>query len=168
MFSHNHNTCNCPFLLTFQETLPHKMIGRICHHPESFPTMRKVSRPSGKFPDHPESFQIIQKFPNHLESFQIIRKVSKPSGKFPDHPESFKIIRKVSRLSRNMCILACFLMMDFIGMCKNFPGGNAAMRHGFLCLCISWCLISNVRCKTLIGAEYHQCGSMLYIGAKFQ
>ena len=26
----------------------------------------------------------------------------------------------------------------------------------------------NVRCKILIGAEYQQCGSILYIGAKFQ
>ena len=145
-----------------------QIIQTLSRSSESFQAIWKVSKPSGKFSDHPESFQMIRKFPNHLESFQIIRKVSKPSGKFPDHPESFQIIRKVSRPSRNMCILACFLMMDFIAMCKNFPGGNAAMRHGFFCLCISWCQISNVRCKILIGAEYQQCGSMLYIGAKFQ
>ena len=101
--------------------------------------IRKVFRPSGKFPDDPKVSKSSGKFPDHSESFQTIRKVSRSSGKFPDHPESFQIIRKVSRPSRNMCILACFLMMDFIGMCKNFPGGNAAMRHGFFCLCISWC-----------------------------
>ena len=71
---------------------------------------------------------------NWLMCFQTIWKVVRPSEKFPDYPESFQIIRKVSRPSRNMCILACFLMMDFIGMCKNFPGGNAAICARYLML----------------------------------
>ena len=64
--------------------------------------IRKVSKPSGKFPDHPESFQIIRKvqnisgsFPDHPESFQTIRKVSRSSRKFPDHPECAKHFRVV-------------------------------------------------------------------------
>ena len=76
------------------------------NHLESFQTIRKVFRSSGKFPYHLESFQIIWKvsrssgkFPDHPESFQIIWKVSRPSRTFPDHPESFQTIQKVSRTS---------------------------------------------------------------------
>ena len=74
-----------------------KPSGKFSDHPESFQTIRKVSRPSWKFSDHPESFQIIRKvsrpsgkFLGHPESFQTIRKVSRSSGKFPDHPKVSK------------------------------------------------------------------------------
>ena len=87
----------------------HKYVFERIYHPESFQTIRKVSRSSRKFSDH-------------LESTKHFRIISRSSGKFPNHPESFQIIQKVSRSS---------------GMCKTFPGGNAATRHGFFCLCIS-------------------------------
>ena len=58
-----------------------------------------VSRPSGKFPDHPKGFQTIWKvsrsskrFPNHLESFQTNWKVSRLSGKFPVYLDSYLAI----------------------------------------------------------------------------
>ena len=49
--------------------------------PETFHTIRKVSRPSGNFQDQPEIFQTI-------------RKLSSPSGNFPDNPETFQTIWK--------------------------------------------------------------------------
>ena len=127
-----------------------RKVSRLSKH---FPDDPKTSKPSGKFLNHPESFQTIRKVSRWSESFQIIRKVSRSFGKFPNHPESFQIIRKVSRSSRKFpdhpesfqtikkyVHFGMFFNDGFhIGMCKNFPGGNAAMRHGFFCLCISWC-----------------------------
>ena len=87
-----------------------------------------ISRPSGNFPDHPETFQTIRNlsrpsanFPDHLKTFQIICKLSRPSGKFPDHLGSFQTMWEVTRTSGNLCILACILMVDFIDTRKNFP-----------------------------------------------
>ena len=103
---------------------------------------QKLSRPSGNFPDYPETFQTIRKlsrpsgnFPDHPESFQTIQKLSRLSGNFPDHLETFQTIRKVSRPSGNLCFWTCLLMVDFIDTRKNFPGGNATIRHGFFWLC---------------------------------
>ena len=101
---------------------------KVSDHPESFQTIRKVSRPSGNFPDHPETFQTIQKlsrpsgnFPDHPETFQTIRK-------FPDHPETFQTIRKLSRPSGNLSIWACLLMVDFRDTRKNFPDAQKLSR----------------------------------------
>ena len=115
---------------------------KVSDHPESFQTIRKVSRPSGNFLDHPESFQTIQKlsrlsgnFPDHPESFQTIRKLSRPSGNFPDHPETFQTIRKLSRPSGNFPVQFQGLQAKTLRMRKNFPNGNARMPRWFLCLC---------------------------------
>ena len=70
---------------------------------ESFQTVWKVSRQSGKFPDSLESFQTVWqvfsqpgKFPDSLESFQTFCKVSRHSGKFSVSLQSFQTVWKVS------------------------------------------------------------------------
>ena len=82
---------------------------------ETFQAIRKLSGPSGKYPNYLETFQTIRKvsrlsgiFPDHLENiwtirktFQAIWKLSGPSRKYPDHPENIRTIRKLSRLSGN-------------------------------------------------------------------
>ena len=67
--------------------------------PESFQTVWKISRQSGKFPDDVESSQLVQKvfqivwnFFDSVESFQIVWRLSSRSGKFPDGLESFLIV----------------------------------------------------------------------------
>ena len=108
---------------------------KVSDHPESFQTIRKVSRPSRNFLDHPESFETIRKlsrlsgnFPDHPKTFQTIWKLSRHSGNFPDHPEIFQTIWKLSSPSGNLCIWACLLMVDFIDTRKNFPDAQKLSR----------------------------------------
>ena len=114
-----------------------------CHtpdYPETFQTVRKLSRLSRNFPDCPETFQTVQKlsrlsgiFPDCPETFQTIRNFSKLSGNFPDCPETFQTVRTLSRLSGNFpdCPetfqtvgkLSSWLdlRVNFVYMRKNFP-----------------------------------------------
>merc|ERR1712218_146753 len=73
--------------------------GKYSDYPETFQTIRKLSRlsgklsgPSRKYPDYPETFQAILKLfgpsGKYLESFQAIRKLFGPSGKYPDYLET--------------------------------------------------------------------------------
>ena len=76
---------------------------------ETFQAIRKLSGPSGKYPNYLETFQTIRKvsrlsgiFPDHLENiwtirktFQAIWKLSGPSRKYPDYLEIFQRVRKI-------------------------------------------------------------------------
>ena len=64
---------------------------------ESFRTAWKVARQSGKFPVSKESLRTVWKiYPKiSLESFQTVWKVSGQSGKFPDSLENFWTVWKV-------------------------------------------------------------------------
>ena len=53
-------------------------------------TVRKVSRLSGNFHDHPENIQTIHK-------------LSRSSGNFPDNRETFQMVRKLPRAQRVTC-----------------------------------------------------------------
>ena len=71
-------------------------------------SVKKCSRLSRNFSDHPENIQPIQKlsrlsgnFLGYPETFRIILKISSLSGNFPGYPETFQAIRKISRLSGN-------------------------------------------------------------------
>ena len=129
---------------------------------QNIKTIRKLSRPSGKYPDYPETFQAIRKlsrlsgnFPDHPENIQPIRKLSRLSGNFPDHPENIQPTRKLSRLSGNFLYHPENIQpirklskgsgnfpVQFQGLRaktfrtrKNFPGGNATLPPRFLRLC---------------------------------
>jgi len=78
----------------------YKIYPNICL--ESFQTVWKVSRQSGKFPDSLETFRTVWtvsgqsgKFLDSLESFQTVWKVSGQSGKFPVSLESFRTVWKI-------------------------------------------------------------------------
>ena len=88
-----------------------KINSKHCISLESFQTVWKVFRRSGRFLDCLESFQTAWKvsvrtawkvsgqpgkLPGSLESFQSVWKVSRQSGKFPDSLESFRTVWKVS------------------------------------------------------------------------
>ena len=95
-----------------------------------FQTIRKVSRSSGKFPDHSESFETIQK-------------LSRSSGKFPDYPETFQAIHKLSKLSRNFPDHPETSQCNFKGYAQKLSGRAKtfwmAMPRWFLCLWIIPC-----------------------------
>ena len=61
---------------------------KILNYLETFQTVRKLSRPSGNFPDCSETF---------LTDW----KLSRLSENFPDCPEIFQTVQKLSRLSGN-------------------------------------------------------------------
>ena len=82
---------------------------------------RKLSRPSGIFSVHPETFQTI-------------RKIFSPSRNFPDHPETFQTIRKLSRPYGNFPVQFQGLRAKTFRTRKNFLDGNATMPRWFLCL----------------------------------
>ena len=58
------------------------------HTIQKFHSIRKLSRSSGNFPDHPPTFQTI-------------RQLSRPFSNFPDHPPTFQTILQLPRPSRN-------------------------------------------------------------------
>ena len=76
--------------------------GNFSGYPETFRTIRKISKLSKNFPgysgnflDHPENIQTIRKlsrlfgnFLDHPEDIQTIRTLSGPSGNFPDGLET--------------------------------------------------------------------------------
>ena len=75
---------------------------------ESFQTVRKHSRRSGKFPDSPETFYTVRKlftlsrkFPDYLETFRTNWKLSIPSGNFLDRLETLQTVLKLCRQSGN-------------------------------------------------------------------
>ena len=69
-----------------------RLSGNFSDHPENIQPIQKLSRLSGNFPDHPENIQKLSKksgkYPDYLETFQTICKCSRLSGNFPDHLET--------------------------------------------------------------------------------
>ena len=88
---------------------------KVSDHPESFQTIRKVSRPSGNFLDHPESFQTI-------------RKLSRPSGNLciwacllmVDFIDTRKNFPDAQKLSRWQCHHETWVFLTLLGP-PNIP-----------------------------------------------
>ena len=124
---------------------------------ESFQTVWKVSRQSGKIPDSPETFYTVwklstlsKKIPDYLKNFldqlgtfHIVWKFSRLSGNFPGRvetfrtawnfyecPETFHSVWKLSKLSKNFpdCLKTFQTVLRLFG---NFPN--------LFTLQVSWC-----------------------------
>ena len=107
---------------------------------ETFQTVWKFSRHSGKFPDKTENLQKIQKH-------------SRKSGKYPDDPETFQKLQWFSRQVLDI-INKCMFSAKTFQTRKNFPGSNAPALPMYFCLwsCVTYhesyvpCHMSHVTC----------------------
>ena len=110
---------------------------------ETFQAIRKLSGPSGKYPNYLETFQTIRKvsrlsgiFPDHLENiwtirktFQAIWKLSGLSGKYPDYLKTFQTIQnfwtiwKISGISGNFpgYLETFWTILKISRLSRNFP-----------------------------------------------
>ena len=90
---------------------------------ESFLTVWKNAKQSGKFLDNLESFQQCEKFLDSLENFRTVLEVFKQLGKFLNSLENFCTVWKVSRQSRKFLdSLESFqTVWKVSGQCEKFP-----------------------------------------------
>ena len=98
--------------------------------PDTFETVRTLSKLSRCFPDCPDTFQTVRTISRLYGHFLL-------TGHFPDCPDTFYIVRTVFRLSRHFPVTFkhfCVQCAKPFQTHKNFPGSNATTLPTFFCL----------------------------------